>query len=305
VPAKLTDGSDSESPAALFLSLERVRLGQTRCRDAWIDQTPGLGLGKAQTGGGQERWYRGQNATDGGGRVSVSPGRTAAFANSPAAEESCQPTILANGLGLCNRRRWQLRSVTFSAGFGAGALGIAGDRGAGKTALLTLLAGLAVPARGELRVLGEDMRTYRGRTKIRRRVGLVPPPGRPFGFTVRGLVTHAAWLSQLPASHRRARIAGALDRLNLSGWAGSLISAMPEDVARRAWLAACTVHEPDLLLVDGLLDGITDEDALALAGCMRTLAVATAVLVAGRDAARLALCCGPVLRLTDGIAGNG
>ncbi len=265
----------------------------------------GTRAGPGTKPGGPEHWCGGQNATDGGGRVSVSPGRTAAFANSPAAEEPCQPAILANGLGLCHRRRWLLRSVTFSAGDPAGAMGIAGDRGAGKTALLMLLAGLAVPARGELRVLGEDMRTYHGRTKVRRRVGLIPPPGRPFGFTVGGLVTHAAWLSQLPASHRPARIAGALDRLNLSGWAGSLIRAVPEDVARRAWLAACTVHEPDLLLVDGLLDGITDEDALALAGFLRRLAAATAVLIAGRDAARLALCSWPVLTLTDGIAGNG
>jgi len=269
-----------------------------------MDQAPGLAPRTEQTGAGRNAGT-GENATDGGRRVSVSFGRTAAFANSAAAEESCQPTILANRLGLRHRRRWLLRSVTFSAGARAGALGIAGDCGAGKTALLMLLAGLAVPARGELRVLGEDMRTYRGRTKIRRRVGLVPPPGRPSGFTVRGLVTHAAWLSQLPASHRRARIAGALDRLNLSGWAGALMSAVPEDVARRAWLAACTVHEPDLLLVDGMLDGITDQDALALARCLGTLTVAMAVLIAGRDAERLALCCGPVLRLTDGIAGNG
>ncbi len=236
--------------------------------------------------------------------VGVSPERTAAFANPPApGKESCQPAILARGVGLRDRGRWTLRSVSFSAW--GGATGIAGDRGAGKTALLTLLAGLAVPAHGELRVLGEDLCTHRGRDRIRRRAGVIPPPGRPGGFTVRGLVTHAAWLLRLPASGRHARIAGALDLLNLAGWAASAITAVPEDVARRAWLAACAVHEPDMLLADGMLDGITDEDALTVSGYLRTLAASRAVLVAGRDPARLALCCARVITLTDGIARSG
>ncbi len=183
-------------------------------------------------------------------------------------------------------------------------MGIAGDYGPGKTALFGLLAGFAAPARGELWVLGEDMRTWRGRDMIRDRVGLIPPPGRPAGFTVLGLITHAAWQLGLPGSHRRAGVAGALERLHLASWATALIKTAPDDVACRAWLAACTVHEPDLLLVDGLLDGIADDDALAIAGCLRTLAVSTAMVVAGRDAARLAHCCPRVLALTDGITGG-
>ncbi len=171
--------------------------------------------------------------------------------------------------------------------------------------MLTLIAGLTVPVRGELKVLGEDMRTHRGRAGIRYRVGLVPPPGRPGGFTVRGLVTHSAWLLRLPAPECRTRVARAIDRLNLAGWACCQVKAVPEDVSRRAWLAACTVHEPDLLLVDSLLDGIADEDAATLAGYLRSLSSGAAVLVAGCDAERLALCCARRLTLTDGIADDG
>jgi len=228
-----------------------------------------------------------------------------ASAHSPTVTKPGRAAILASGLGLCHRGKWPLRSVTFSVDTSAGAVGIAGAHGSGKTALFALLGGFAPPARGELWVLGKDMRTYRGRDTIRRRVGLIPPPGRPLGFTVLELVTHAAWLLGLPVSHRRASVAGALQRLQLANWVSASINAAPDDVALRAWLAACTVHEPDLILVDGLLDGIAEDDALAMAGCLRSLAVSTALLVAGRDAARLARCCARVFTLTDGIADGG
>jgi len=203
-----------------------------------------------------------------------------------------------------HRGRWQLRSVTFAAG--PGFTGIACDGEAGQTALLALLAGQAAPTRGELRVLGADMHTHRGRAEIRRRVALVPPPGRPRGFTVHGLVTYSAWLLGVRAARRHARVTAALDRLNLAGWANCPVAAVPEDVARRAWLAACTTGEPepDLLLVDGLLDGIKDEDAVTLAACLRTVGAGATVL-AGRDATRLGLCCGRLCTLTGGIATDG
>ena len=213
------------------------------------------------------------------------------------------PAIVASEVALRDRGRWALRSVTLSAGHEA--TGIAGRRGAGKTALLALLAGLVAPARGELSVLGQDLRTCGGRGAIQGRVGLVPPPGRPGGFTVAGLVTHAAWLMRLPASLRAARVASALERLSLPGWAGSPVTAVPEHVARRAWLAACTVHQPELLLVDGLLDGVTDDDAQTLATCLRNLAANWPIVVAGRDHTRLSLCCPRVLSLHDGTACGG
>jgi len=220
--------------------------------------------------------------------------------------EACWPAgaaaIAASGLGLRRRGTWPLWSATFAADAAATPVGIACDRSAAGTALLTLIAGLAAPTRGELTIFGQDMGTCRGRAEIRRRAVLIPPPGRPGGFTVRGLVLHSAWLWRLPAATHRSACARALGRLNLAGWAGCPMRAVPEEVARRAWLAACTVHEPDLLLVDGMLDNIIADDAAALAGWLRALGAGTALLVAGCDAARLALCCTPLVTLTDGIA---
>jgi phospholipid/cholesterol/gamma-HCH transport system ATP-binding protein/D-methionine transport system ATP-binding protein len=72
-------------------------------------------------------------------------------------------------------------------------------------------------------------------------------------------------------------------------------------IARRAKLAAAAVHEPELLLIDGLLDGLGPRDTENVAACVRDLGRDTAIVATGRDPAALALACGEVLTLADGI----
>jgi hypothetical protein len=76
---------------------------------------------------------------------------------------------------------------------GRPAIGIAITRETARAAVVDLLGGLARPAYGELRVLGQDLTTAQGRTAVRRYVGIArvaarPQPGRRVG----GLVGHAA-----------------------------------------------------------------------------------------------------------------
>ena len=170
------------------------------------------------------------------------------------------------------------------------------------TALIDLLAGLLRPAYGELRVLGEDMTTARGRSAVRGQVGVARRMARPQpAFRVRGLVEHAARLARLPRRDRGPLAAAIVDRLALTPWADVPLRAVPDVICRRARLAAAAVHQPDLLLVDGLLDDLCPRDASALADALRDLGRETTVVVTGRDPATLALACGEVLTMADGI----
>jgi ABC-type branched-subunit amino acid transport system ATPase component len=72
-------------------------------------------------------------------------------------------------------------------------------------------------------------------------------------------------------------------------------------IARRAKLAAAAVHEPELLLIDGLLDGLGPRDTENVAASIRDLGRDTAIVATGRDPVALAMACGEVLTLTDGI----
>jgi ABC-type branched-subunit amino acid transport system ATPase component len=118
---------------------------------------------------------------------------------------------------------------------------------------------------------------------------------------VRGLVSHAARVANLPGRDCEVLAAAILDRLALTPWADVPMRAAPPVIARLAKLAAAAVHEPELLLIDGLLDGLGPRDTEIVAASVRDLGRDTAIVAIGRDSAPLAMACGEVLTLADGI----
>jgi ABC-2 type transport system ATP-binding protein len=213
--------------------------------------------------------------------------------------------VLAAGVAVRRGRGWAVRSASFRLGqpeHGNAVLGIQIDYPAQATTIVDLLAGMARPAYGELRVLGHDMATVRGRAAVRRRVGVARRNARPLpAMRVRGLVEHAARLAGPGRHDRHALAAAVLDRLSLLPWADVPLRAAPDAVARRARLAAAAVHQPELILLDSLLDELQPRDAAALTEAIRDLSRDCAILVAGCDGQALELACDDVLVLTDGI----
>jgi ABC-2 type transport system ATP-binding protein len=213
--------------------------------------------------------------------------------------------VLAAGVGV--RRGWgpALRSASFrleSPLTGQPVLGILIQHRGAASAVVDLLAGLVSPSYGELRVLGEDMRTERGRAAVRARIGIAGRSGRGRpGIRIRGLVENAARRTRLPRRDRSLLAAAILDRLSLMPWADVPLRAAPDPIARRARLAAAAVHQPELLLIDGLLDGLAPADAAVLAAAIRDISADTGIIAAGSDVDALALTCGDVLTLADGI----
>lgn len=214
--------------------------------------------------------------------------------------------VLAAGVGARRGLGWVLRSASFRIGWpldGQGSLGIAvQQRGAG-AGLVDLLAGLLAPSYGELRVLGEDMRTERGRAAARARIGIARRAGRARpGIRVRGLVEHAARRTRRDRSLLAAAV---LDRLGLLPWADVPLRAAPDPVARRARLAAACVHQPELLLVDGLLDDLPPRETAALAATLADIGLDTGLVVTACDADVLALAGTEVITLRNGVVVGG
>jgi ABC-type multidrug transport system ATPase subunit len=213
--------------------------------------------------------------------------------------------VLAAGVGARRGWTWVLRAASFrldSSGSGLLTAGIAVSRAADASAVVGLLSGAARPAYGQLRVLGEDLTTAHGRRAVRARVGVARRRmRRPRAGRVRGLVEHTGQLTRLPAGDRDLLVASVLDRLALAPWADVPLRAAPELISRRARLAAAAVYQPDLLLLDGLLDGLTPRDQAALADAVRDLARDTAIVAVGRDARALALVSDQLLTLRHGI----
>ncbi len=213
--------------------------------------------------------------------------------------------VLAAGIGVRYGRGWAVRAASFRVAPpvpGRAALGILIDYPAQSAALVDLLAGVARPAYGELRVLGHDMATIRGRAAVRRRVGVARRNARSLPWLrVRGLVEHSARIVRPDRHDRHLMAAAILDRLALMPWAEVPLRAAPDAIARRARLAAAAVHQPDLLLLDGLLDGLAPREVAVLAAAIRDLSRDSGTLLAGCDRGALELACDDVLILTDGV----
>ncbi|MGI9009015.1 MAG: hypothetical protein ACR2FU_22970 [Streptosporangiaceae bacterium] len=185
---------------------------------------------------------------------------------------------------------------------GSAALGIVTSRSAAATALISLLSGQVAPGYGSLRVLGYDMNSPAGRAAVSRQCGIASRSWRPVpGARVRGLVERAARRSGQPGSDRHLLVAAILDRLALTPWADVPFGAAPEQVARKVQLAIACVHQPKLLLVDGLLDHLPPLDRTVLADVIRDLQRDTAVIALGPDRDTLSLVCEHVIGLTDGV----
>ncbi|HXP22372.1 MAG TPA: ATP-binding cassette domain-containing protein [Streptosporangiaceae bacterium] len=213
--------------------------------------------------------------------------------------------VLAAGVGVRRGAGWPLRSASFRldpSDLGGAALGILTSSQAASTALIDLLAGQIQPDYGTLHILGQDMSEASARSTVRSRIGIARHCARlrP-GLRIRGLVEHAARVACHPGHDRHLLVAAILDRLALTPWAEVAVRSAPDPVVRRARIAAAAVHQPDLLLIDGLLDGLPTPDLAFLTDVIHDLERDSALIAAGGDREALMAVCPEVLVLADGI----
>jgi len=139
-----------------------------------------------------------------------------------------------------------LRGLDVRVGAGE-ALVVAGPNGAGKTTLLRVLAGLARPSSGEVRVLGA--RLGPSNPDARRPIGFVSHRSMLYDdLTVRENVVLAARLYGLPDPGAAAE--RALAAVGLDGRDDERPRHLSRGLLQRASIARALVHGPRLLLLD-------------------------------------------------------
>lgn len=131
--------------------------------------------------------------------------------------------------------------------------GFLGPNGAGKTTTLRLLCGLLTPDSGEGEVLGLDFRT---RTDaIKRQTGYMTQRFSLYeDMTIQENLDFIARVYGL--SDRKGRVARALEGLGLADRRNQLAGALSGGWKQRLALAAATLHEPRLLLLDEPTAGV-------------------------------------------------
>ncbi|WP_148717034.1 ABC transporter ATP-binding protein [Chitinolyticbacter meiyuanensis] len=131
--------------------------------------------------------------------------------------------------------------------------GFLGPNGSGKTTSIRMMCGLLTPDAGSGQCLGYDIRSQAD--EIKRRVGYMT---QKFSYwedlTLRENLDFVARIYQMP--DRRARVERTLDELGLTGRADQLTGSLSGGWKQRLALAACLLHEPQLLLLDEPTAGV-------------------------------------------------
>ena len=178
------------------------------------------------------------------------------------------------------RRGWSspgrpvVRGVSLDVPAGA-RLGILGPNGSGKTTLLKLLAGVLVPAAGDVVLDGRPMRQW-SRRDIARRIAVVPQQTHPaFDYTVLEL----ALMGRYPhletfeiESAADVEIAhSALAATGTAAFAGRPFSTLSGGEQQRVVIASALAQQPHLLLLDEPTASLDPGYQLEIASLLRQL----------------------------------
>ena len=162
------------------------------------------------------------------------------------------PAIDVNGL----TKKFGSRTVVdnFSLEVARGRIcGFLGPNGSGKTTTLRMICGLLIPDGGEGTVLGLDLRTQRELIKLR--IGYMT---QRFGLfedlTIRENLAFVADAYGLDG--KTQRVTAALERLGLETRADQLAGTLSGGWKQRLALAACVLHDPEILLLDEPTAGV-------------------------------------------------
>ena len=187
-----------------------------------------------------------------------------------------------------------VRDVSLSVAKGT-ILGIIGPSGAGKTTMVRLLTGALKPTRCTVRVLGEDPRQFRRRT--RERIGYMPQLFTLYpDLTAGENVNFVASLFGLLWPRRRRRVHEVLRTVDLWPARGRRAADLSGGMQRRLELACALVHEPALLFLDEPTAGIDPllrarvwEELHRLRSLGRTLLITTQYVTEAEECDMVAL----------------
>jgi len=197
-----------------------------------------------------------------------------------------------------------IRDVSFAITRGE-SVGIIGANGSGKTTLLSLMTGILLPDRGEVRV-GDVAVTKKTLASIRRRLGLVfqDPDDQLFMTTVYDDVAFGPRNEHLDEHEVRARVEEALDMVGIPQLKDRAPYKMSGGEKRAAAIASVLSMKPDVLIMDEPTSGLDPKARRRLINFLKGLRHTK--IITSHDLDMIMETCDRVIVLKDGeVAANG
>lgn len=166
-------------------------------------------------------------------------------------------------------------------------LALLGPSGCGKTTCLRMIAGLVQPTSGEIFI---DGKRITGTPVHRRNIGMLFQNYALFPhMTVAENVAFGLEARRLPKAEIASRVSGALQLVQLGGYADRMPAQLSGGQQQRVALARCLVVEPALLLLDeplGALDkGLRENMQVELRALQQRLGITTIMVTHDQDEA--------------------
>ena len=158
-----------------------------------------------------------------------------------------------------------------------------GPNGAGKSTFFKMLTGQLVPSSGSLQLRGENIAGEESHQIARRGVGIKTQIPNVFdGLTVRENILIGAGRGKSITGARRI-LDETIERVGLSAIVNSTVAYLSH--GQRQWVEIATViaQEPDLVLLDEPVAGMTDEEVDRTANIIKEINYRQAVVVVEHD----------------------
>jgi ABC-2 type transport system ATP-binding protein len=204
--------------------------------------------------------------------------------------------IETNNLSKIYRKKVAVQDVTFKVNPGE-VYALVGPNGAGKTTIIRLVAGLAFPSTGEVRLAGDNPHE---KPQVRRKLGAVveaPAAFYPY-MTGRGnLKLHADLAGNVPNS----RIDEVLDMMELSDAADRKVGVYSLGMRQRLGVASAMLTHPEILILDEPASGMDPLSLHLVHSVLRQAAEnGTAVLLSTHHLDEVVAYCSRVAILEEG-----
>lgn len=135
--------------------------------------------------------------------------------------------------------------------------GFLGPNGAGKSTTIKMLTGLLAPTKGEIGVLGRDMRDQKQSLDAKKHMGVIAENLSLFdNLTAREYLTFTGRMHLLPVETIRARSEELLTLLGLANENKKLTMEYSHGMKKKLALAAALLPNPDLLFLDEPFEGV-------------------------------------------------
>jgi len=183
-----------------------------------------------------------------------------------------EPLLVARGLRKSYGAVTVVRELDFEVYRGE-VLGVLGPNGAGKTTLFNLISGDAACDAGEVRFAGRVLKREQPFQRCRLGIGRTYQIPRPFGgmTAYENLLVAAMFGGGLAERQAIGRSVEVLERCGLGPKADQLASRLPLLDRKRLELARALASGPQMLLLDEIAAGLTDEEAEELVRLVASL----------------------------------